>query len=317
MSSTPGDGLAALDPRTLARTAVENLGTMWRDSARLAYGVCRLLDDVDLDGLSPEIWPVIVAAGKGARARASGLSVPKPLASVGGITATARVYGTLTGLPFRMRPPVVVVSPETEQLLQTELAGTGATFVLQSRPLGTGDAVLCACETMKDFDGRTLVVWGAQPVIQAATVRRILRVAAIFPDYDMVLPTVAVDRPYAPLMRDRCGRVAASRESHLEQAPNTDFAETNIGVFVLWNRTMFRVLSELRTLFWRETEHRYDRPGGELGFPNELITRLAAEPGRVLASPIADPREVQGIKTLADVALCEAYIRELTEPKPD
>ncbi len=317
MISTPGDGLTALDRKTLVRTAVEHLNAMWRDSGRLAPAVWRVLDELDVSRRSPEIWPVIVAAGKGARARASGLGVPKPLAVVEGITAATRVFRTLADARFRMCPPVVIVSPETERLLRAELSGTGATFVLQPRPLGTGDAVLCAYEAMKGFEGRALVAWGTQPVIRAATVRRILTVATIFPEYEMVLPTVAVDRPYAPLLRDHNGRVTASRESHLEHAPNSGFAETNIGVFVLWSETMFRVLSDLGRALWQETERCYDRPGGELGFPNELITWLAAEPGGVLASPIADPRELQGIKTLEDIALCEAYLRELSESKPD
>jgi hypothetical protein len=113
-------------------------------------------------------------------------------------------------------------------------------------------------------------------------------------------------------MRDHLGHVKASRESHIERAPNPGFAETNIGVFVLWSEIMFRVLSELRLALWQDTECCYDRPSGELGFPNEVITRLAAQPGGVLASPIADPREVQGIKTLSDIVLCERYIGELT-----
>ena len=135
----------------------------------------------------------------------------------------------------------------------------------------------------------------------------------MFPDYSMVLPTVTVENPYAPLARDPQGRVIASRESHIERAPRPDFAETNIGVFVLWSETMFEVLSELRRTLWREGEGRYDRPSGELGFPNEVITRLAGLPGGVLASPIADPREVQGIKTMSDIVTCEQYIRELNE----
>jgi galactokinase/CTP:molybdopterin cytidylyltransferase MocA len=318
MISTPGDGLSPLDPETAARSAVETLNVKWRESASLAPEVCRVLDDLDpeLDGSAPEVWPIIVAAGKGARARASGLDVPKPLAKVGNMTATRRVLSNVAAAGFRMRPPVVIVSPETAPLLRQDLADTGATFVMQPRALGTGDAVLCVQEIMAGFTGRALVIWGTQPVLRTSTVRRTLRIAAIFPDYDMVVPTVAVENPYAPLMRDHLGHVTVSRESHIERAPNPGFAETNVGLFVLWSETMFRVLSDLRLALWQEPEHCYDRPSGELGFPNEVITRLAGEPGGVLASPIADPREVQGIKTLSDIALCEAYIDELTELQP-
>ena len=55
---------------------------------------------------------------------------------------------------------------------------------------------------------------------------------------------------------------------------------------------------------------RYMRPGGELGFPNELINYFAQK-NAVFACPIADPREEQGIKELEDLARCEQFISEL------
>jgi hypothetical protein len=74
---------------------------------------------------------------------------------------------------------------------------------------------------------------------------------------------------------------------------------------------MFETLSTLRRTYWRESEGRYDRPGNELGFPNEMITYLSGRDRGVLASPIADWRETQGIKELSDLAKCERFINEL------
>ena len=76
---------------------------------------------------------------------------------------------------------------------------------------------------------------------------------------------------------------------------------------------MFDALAELRRRHWREQEGRYDRVGGELGFPNEMINFMSARAAGVMACPFADAREGQGIKTLEDVALCERLIRELDE----
>jgi hypothetical protein len=74
---------------------------------------------------------------------------------------------------------------------------------------------------------------------------------------------------------------------------------------------MFEALAELRRLHWREGERRYERARGELGFPNEMINYFAERRAGVYALAIADAREEQGIKTLADVARCEQFIREL------
>ena len=314
MVSTPGDGLSELRPGEVWREAVEEFNSLGAGAARYRRGVAAMLDEVEAGEGRGEVWPVIVAAGKGSRARESGLEVPKPVAVVAGVPAVLRVLRQVReGCGGRARPPVVVVSPETEGPVREALAGEEASYVVQQVPLGTGDAVLQAHGLMKDFNGRALVVWGTQPVVRPRTVARALKLAALFEEYEMVLPTALKERPYAPVERDARGRVAASRETHLEGAPRPEFGETNTGLFLLGSRAMFDALLELRRRHWRESEGRYDRAGGELGFPNEMINYLAARASGVLACPFVDGREGQGIKTLGDVALCERYISELDE----
>jgi bifunctional N-acetylglucosamine-1-phosphate-uridyltransferase/glucosamine-1-phosphate-acetyltransferase GlmU-like protein len=166
---------------------------------------------------------------------------------------------------------------------------------------------------MQEFQGRALVVWSTQPVIQPKTMRRSLKLAALFPTFEMVVPTTYKPRPYAPLLRDDRGQVQTARETHLEKAGHLDFGETNVGMFILRSDAMFQALIGLKQHYWNETDQRYERPRGELGFPNELINYFAARTPGVFACPIADSREEQGIKSLEDVAYCERFISELSE----
>ena len=182
---------------------------------------------------------------------------------------------------------------------------------MQQDALGTGDAVLSAYELIREFDGVAVVVWSTQPVIRAETYRRALTLKNLFSEYDMVVPTVLRKLPYAPIERDHAGRVVSASETHLESAQSIPFGETNLGLFVLNNQTMLRSLLDLKERYFNESTNVYERRGGELGFPNELINHLSRETGRVFASPVADPREEQGIKRLEDVVLCERYISEL------
>ncbi|HEX6182940.1 MAG TPA: NTP transferase domain-containing protein [Pyrinomonadaceae bacterium] len=313
MVSTPGDGLSGLGLESVWRRAVEELNALGRAGAIYRRGVASMLDDVEAGAVRDEVWPVIVAAGKGSRARESGLDVPKPVAPVAGVPAILRVLRNVReGCGGSARAPVVIVSPETEQAVRAALAGEEVSYVVQRVSLGTGDAVLQARELMKDFAGRALVIWGTQPVVRSRTVARALRLAALFDEYDMVLPTAPKERPYAPVERDERGRVLASRETHLEGAARPEFGETNLGLFLLKSRVMFDALAELWRRRWRESEGRYDRTG-ELGFPNEMINFMAGRESGVLACPYTDAREEQGIKTLEDVALCERFISELDE----
>ena len=81
-----------------------------------------LIDEMTLDQITDEVWPVIVAAGKGTRSIASGLAVPKPLAQVLGTPSTVHVLRNLRSAFGLTRPPIVIVSPETEPQMQSSLA---------------------------------------------------------------------------------------------------------------------------------------------------------------------------------------------------
>ena len=310
MISTPGDGLAPMNVEFVWREAIEDFNSSGQEATKYRAGVNALLDITSPDELREEVWPVIVAAGKGTRSLASGLAIPKPLAAVLGTPAILHILRNVRTAFGQTRRPIVIVSPETEAQIRA-LITEDVTFVVQPEALGTGDAVLCAHGQMQGFQGRALVVWGTQPVIRPETMRRTLKLSALFAAYEMVLPTAHMHRPYAPLLRDDRGRVQSARETHLEQADRLHFGESNIGMFILKSEAMFKALIDLNQRHWNETERRYERHGGELGFPNELINYFAARENGVFACPIADSREEQGIKTLEDIAHCERFISEL------
>lgn len=311
MISTAGDGLSAIDLQQVWPQVLEQYNALGREAERLRGAVGLLLDDLLQSENSPPVWPVVVAAGRGTRARSTGLQVSKPLAPVAGQLSIVHVLRAVRAAGFKQQPPIVIVSPETAEGVQEALAGEQVHFVMQRDALGTGDAVLSAQDLLQDFSGLALVVWSTQPVLRPETVRRTVCLAQLFPEFKMFVPTALKERPYAPLLRDGRGRVQASRETHLERAQPLAFGETNIGLFLLDCQAMLHTLRDLRQNFWQADAGRYDRPGGELGFPNETINQLSREERGVFASPIADAREEQGIKSLADVARCEQYIESL------
>jgi galactokinase/CTP:molybdopterin cytidylyltransferase MocA len=313
MISTPGNGLARLDFSSVWREAIEEFNSLACDALSHRANVVAMLDALQLDGSPADVWPIILAAGKGSRAKATGLGLPKPLTLIEGKPAIVCVLNTVRAALGTTPPPVVIVSPETEAAVREALAGEEVTFVLQPIALGTGDAVLRAHEQMLNFQGLAFVVWGTQPVIRAKTMQRTVKLATIFDDYDLVVPTTIKEHPYAPLQRDKDGHVRSARETHLEGVEGPIFGETNIGLFVLKSQIMFEILIDLRLRYWDELRRRYEPAGHELAFPNELINYLGRRGTGVFACPIADSREEQGIKKLEDVARCEQFISELRQ----
>ncbi|HSE21064.1 MAG TPA: NTP transferase domain-containing protein, partial [Pyrinomonadaceae bacterium] len=309
MISTPGDGLSDLGMQTQLKSSVELLSI--RQEPTNTGAINWLLDEVTLTQDKEHIWPIIVAAGRGSRAMATGLDRPKPLALINGQPAILRVLENVRSGIGNTRPPIIITSPDNTDEIRLALRDQDVHFAVQPKALGTGDAVLNTFTFLRDFEGIALVVWSTQPVIRKETYRRTLALQTVFGDYDLIVPTTLKDLPYAPIQRDSSGLVSAASETHLESAEPIPFGETNIGLFVLNNQKMLRALLDLKRRYWNATEGRYERRGGELGFPNELINYFSGDTGKIFASPIADPREEQGIKRLEDVALCERFIAEL------
>jgi N-acetylgalactosamine kinase len=313
MISTPGQGLAQVDWDEIWRETFVHVTSLGAAAGSYLSNLQEMLDVLPIEVDPESVWPVVVSAGKGTRAAESGLSLPKPLALVSGKPAIVHVLDNIRAGLGQTRPPVVIVSPETEAPIREELKDREVIFVTQTEPLGTGDAVLQAARVMHDFDGSALVVWSTQPVIRPVTFKRAAKLAQLFNSYEMLIPTTLREAPYAPIRRDENGTVQSAVETHLESADKLDFGETNIGMFLLKSQTMFAVLRELRERFWNQSRGCYDRNRGELGFPNEMINNLARRTNGVFAGPIADWREEQGIKQLADISACASFIAELQE----
>ncbi len=311
MVSTPGPGLAQVDFNEIWRDSIAHINSLGPNAATHATNLRRLIDASQVAVDPRDIWPVIVAAGKGTRAAETGLKTPKPIALVRDTPAIVYVLRNIRAGLGKTRPPVVIVSPDTEAAIRETLREEDVLFVTQPEALGTGDAVLNAHKLLHDFTGLTLVVWSTQPVIREKTFARTAKLAKLCESYDMVLPTAFVQRPYAPIVRDASGEIASATETHLEGSQTVEFGETNIGVFLVKNQKLFEILLNLRSRYWNEASGRYDRSRGELGFPNEVISALAQQRTGVFASPFADEREEQGIKRLEDLARCERFISEL------
>ncbi len=311
--STPGRGLSEIDLDDVWRDSIAQINSPGSNAAANVMKLRALIDASSITFDPHEIWPVIVAAGKGTRASETGITVPKPLAVVAGKPAIVHVLESIHEGLGRTRPPVVIVSPDNEGAIREALREEDVVFVVQPFARGTGDAVLSAHRVMSDFTGASLVVWSTQPVIRPQTFARAAKLARLFESYDMVLPTAFVEHPYAPIRRNASGEIESATETHLESASTAEFGETNIGMFILKNQTMLQVLLELGNRYWDELTGRYNRSRGELGFPNEVINALAARKHGVFASPFADPREEQGIKRLEDLSRCERFLSELGE----
>ena len=111
-----------------------------------------------------KIAAVILGAGKGTRMKSD---KPKVLMPVCGKPMIKHIIETLQTVP--VDEIVTVISPEGQDVAK-EVAPYKT--CVQEQQLGTGHAVNCAEELLKNFTGTVLVVFGDTPLITRETFRR-------------------------------------------------------------------------------------------------------------------------------------------------
>lgn len=114
--------------------------------------------------MNNKIAAVILGAGKGTRMKSD---LPKVMMKVDGKSMVKRIINTLEEL--KADQIVTVISPDGD-LVKKEVAPHQT--CVQVEQLGTGHAVNCAKNILKNFDGAVLVIFGDTPLITKETFLR-------------------------------------------------------------------------------------------------------------------------------------------------
>ncbi len=177
---------------------------------------------------------VILAAGKGTRMYSK---LPKVLHEIGGRTMLERVIDTARSL--RPDSITVVIGHGGGQVL--ERVRRNVNWVEQTEQLGTGHAVKTALPHLP-AQGRTLVLYGDVPLIDKATLDKLLEAAGS----QVGLLTDLPENPagYGRIVREN-GRVTAIVEEKDADAAQKAIRETNTGILVLPNDKLAGWLNRL------------------------------------------------------------------------
>ena len=178
---------------------------------------------------------VILAAGKGTRMYSK---MPKVLHRIGGLPMVERVIDTAASL--NPQNICVVIGHGKEQVLNT--VKRDVVWVEQTEQLGTGHAVKTALPHLS-AEGRTLVLYGDVPLIDAATLETLLESAG----NEVGLLTDVPNDPtgLGRIIRDSNGNVTAIVEEKDADAAQKAVKEINTGILVLPNAKLEAWLNSL------------------------------------------------------------------------
>lgn len=244
--------------------------------------------------IAAPVAAVILAAGKGTRMKSA---LHKVLHPVGGRPMLQHLMASLGAVcPART---LVVVGDRAEQI-EAALAGTGAELVVQQPQLGTGHAVLQACQQIGAFDGVVLILFGDVPLMSAATMRRLL--AAVDGENGADIAVLGF-RPEEP---GAYGRILASADGSIDRmveardATPDELGVTlcNSGLMAVRGAPLARWLAALKN----------DNAAGEYYLPD--IVMLARAEGHRAIVLEGDSAEVTGVNSRAELAHAESLFQQ-------
>jgi bifunctional UDP-N-acetylglucosamine pyrophosphorylase/glucosamine-1-phosphate N-acetyltransferase len=233
---------------------------------------------------------IILAAGKGTRMKSD---VHKVLHPIAGRAMLDHLMGVLEGLgPARK---IVIVGSGREQV-ESLVDARGGEIVVQEQQLGTAHAVRQAEAKLADFDGDVLILYGDTPLIEVETMAQMLeRLHA----GDQPAIVVVGFRPNDPL---QYGRIIARPDGTIEKMVEYKDATPEERAVDLCNSGL--MAARANELFGLLARVGSDNAAGEYYLPD--VVMLAAADGRRSAVIEAEPWEMAGVNSRAELAVVEA-----------
>jgi len=234
---------------------------------------------------------IVLAAGLGTRMRSK---LPKVMHKIAGLPLINHVTDALskTGITDL----TVVIGPDMETVTKAVSPNQTVEQTLQS---GTGDAVKSALDHITEKNGHVLILFGADPLIQPTTIRRMIARREMLDD-----PAVVVlgFRPNEP---GTYGRLIAGSNDQLNAIVEAKEANSETLAIGLCNSGIMAIdRSLLKTLISKITNN---NAKGEYYLTD--VIAIARELGRTCAYVEGDANECIGVDTRADLADAELELQ--------
>lgn len=214
-----------------------------------------------------QVKAIILAAGKGTRLQSEKYDLPKVLRLADGHPL---LYYVLRALDFLPVADTVIVAGYMKEKVMDKFSVYP--YAIQAEQKGTGHAVQCAEDYLRDYDGPVLVCCGDMPLLQRETYRALIREhLASGNTCTFLTGTSDLDLPYGRILRDETGaflRVVEDKDCTPEQKAIT---ELNAGVYVFDCKALLAGLRKLEAnnaqgeLYLTDVPEHIRKAGGTIG----------------------------------------------------
>jgi bifunctional UDP-N-acetylglucosamine pyrophosphorylase/glucosamine-1-phosphate N-acetyltransferase len=238
---------------------------------------------------------VIMAAGKGTRLKSKRAKV---LHEIGGQPLLAHVIKAAQQIVSA--DDIYVIIGHQAEAVRKAVEPLGVKFILQAEQRGTGHAIMCAREQVKDHRN-ILVLSGDVPLIRPETIARV-RDFHLGKKAAMTILTAEPPDPfgYGRVIRAGAGsdRVKAIVEQKALAKSQQKAREINSGIYAFAAKPLFANIDRLST---DNAHHEF--------YLTDMAALLVKAKANVVALKAQDPAEVLGANTLAELAALDATLR--------
>ncbi len=242
-----------------------------------------------------QICAVVLAAGKGTRMKSE---LPKVATLLNGKPLILHVLDNL--ISSGIKDIYVVVGFKKEEVIEICKLYKNIHFIEQKEQLGTGHALLCCEESLKDFHGNLLVACGDVPLLTASSFRN-LASFHINNNHSVTVLSAEIETPkgYGRLIRNSEGVLQQIVEEKDATDAERKVKEINTGTYIFNSPEVFQNLKKVNT----------DNAQGEYYLP-DLIKIANSKNEKAGALKLLNHLESSGVNAPEDLQRLESYILE-------
>ena len=243
------------------------------------------------------IAAVILAAGRGTRMKSK---IPKVLHEIHSRPMISFVIEALNGSGVRKK--VVVVSPMDKNEIKKVFKETD--FVIQKKPLGSGDAVKETKKYFKKFKGLILVICGDTPLISKETIRKLIDKHGSKASCTLLTARVKNPSGYGRIIKDHRGNVIRIVEEKDLIGSEDAIDEINVGCYLFDKDVLFSHIERIKM-----------NPNKKEYYLTDMIESLKKDKKKVFSVSCGDSMEFIGVNTMIDLSQAEGFLRKKTLEK--
>ena len=246
--------------------------------------------------LKNKITVVVLAAGKGTRMKSE---LPKALVKVRGKAMIKHLLDSISKSKIKSKPTIVVGFEKEEVIAEL---GPDYDYTVQEEQLGTGHAVLCAENTLKENSDHVLVLYSDSPFVSPKTINQLMD-KHLASNGKITMATIKLEnfddwrtffyKSFSRIIRNDNGEIIQDVQFRDANEEEKMITEVNPCYFIFESNWLWK---KLKTLNTNNNQKQY--------YLTDLI-KIAMEEGEIIESVSIDPLEGLSVNSKEELALLE------------